>query len=249
MRPPTANRSQNRASVDAVVFDLDGTVVDSNDLHVEAWKEAFQHFGKHFPMSKLREHIGKGSDQYLPEFLTPEELDTLGRNIDKFRSKLFREKFLPQVKPFPTVRELFQRIKRDGRRIALATSSHKDDVQTYTDLAGITDLVDCQTTADDAEHSKPAPDVFQAALDDLGLPATLVIAIGDTKYDVEAAKRIHLPTIGLLCGRAADEKTLREAGAIAVYRNPADLLDHYNQSPLAVRPEDALVSSSGSVAG
>jgi HAD superfamily hydrolase (TIGR01509 family) len=226
-------RSQKRAMVKGVIFDLDGTVVDSNDLHVEAWNQAFQHFGKHFSNAKLRRHIGKGSDQYLPEFLTPAELQKIGKQIDEYRSKLFREKFLPRVKPFPRVRELFERIKQDGKRIALATSSHKDDVQTYTDLARISDLVDGETTADDTDKSKPAPDVFEAAIKRLGVPVENLMAIGDTRFDVEAAKKIGLRTIGFLCGRAADEETLCKAGAIAIYEDPADLLENYDNSPLS----------------
>ena len=98
MQDPQDRRSQNRAIVKAVIFDLDGTVVDSNDLHVEAWNQAFLHFGKHFPIAELRRHIGKGSDQYLPEFLSPDELRKIGKEIDEYRSKLFREKFLPRVR-------------------------------------------------------------------------------------------------------------------------------------------------------
>jgi len=233
MRTEPDQSSQNRAKIEAIVFDLDGTIVDSNDLHVEAWNEAFQHFGKHFPMADLRKQIGKGSDQYLPVFLSADELSTLGKQIDEYRSKLFKEKFLPRVRAFPKVRELFERIKSDGKRIALATSSQKDDVRTYTDLADIGDLIDCQTTADDADKSKPAPDVLKAALDALALSPACAIAVGDTRFDVEAAKRIGLATVGMLCGRAADEKTLRRAGAIAVYNDPADLLANYQDSPLA----------------
>ena len=215
------------------MFDLDGTIVDSNDLHVEAWNQAFQHFGKHFPMSKLRENIGKGSDQYLPEFLSASELKSDGKKIDEYRSKLFRDEFLPRVTAFPKVRELFQRIRNDGKKIALATSSQADDVKTYTKLAGINDLVDCQITADDAGESKPAPDVFEASLGKLRITPDRAVAVGDTRFDVEAAKKIGLNTIGLVCGRAADEKTLRDAGAIAVYEDPADLLANYESSPLA----------------
>jgi HAD superfamily hydrolase (TIGR01549 family) len=230
---PTPQRSENRATIEAVIFDLDGTLVDSNEFHVEAWNQAFQHFGKHFPMPALREQIGKGSDQYLPVFLSPDEIRKIGKQIDEYRSALFRKEYLPRVKPFPKVRGLFERIKRDGRRIALATSSHKDDVKTYTEVAQISDLVDCQTTADDTDKSKPAPDVFEAALEALKKPPGAAIAVGDTRFDVEAAKRIGLGTIGLLCGRAADEQTLRKVGAIAVYKDPADLLEHYDASPLA----------------
>lgn len=233
MQKSSAKRSQNRARCDGVIFDLDGTIVDSNDLHVEAWNRAFQHFGKHFPIAELRKQIGKGSDQYLREFLSPAELASIGKPIDEYRSELFRKEFLPQVKPFSKARELFERIRSDGKRIALATSSHKEDVTTYTKLARIDDLVDWQITADDAGKSKPAPDVFEAALDKLKLPAERAIAVGDTRFDIEAANKIRLPTIGLLCGRAADAETLRTAGAVAVYKDPADLLDQYDASPLA----------------
>ena len=225
-------RSENRTKIEAVIFDLDGTIVDSNDFHVEAWDLAFRHFGKHFPREKLRKHIGKGTDQYLPEFLTPDELKKIGKQLDEYRSELFRNEFLPRVRPFPKVRELFERVKRDGRRIGLATSSHKDEVKTYTDIARIGDLIDCLTTSDDAEKSKPAPDVFEAALDRLKLSAASAIAVGDTRFDVEAANKIGLQTIGFLCGRAADEETFRKFGAIAVYSDPADLLESYDSSPL-----------------
>jgi HAD superfamily hydrolase (TIGR01549 family) len=242
MQEQPSNRSQNRASIEAVVFDLDGTLVDSNEFHVEAWDLAFRHFGMEFPMSKLRANIGKGSDQYLPEFLNPHQLQTYGKEIDQYRSALFRKEFLPRIKPFPRVRELFERIKHDGHRIALATSSKKDDVKTYTELARITDLVDCQITSDDADESKPAPDVFRAALDKLDLTGDQAVAVGDTRFDIEAARQIDLPTIAVLCGRASDEQTLRNVGAIAVYQDPADLLDHYEDSPLC-KPRDELVSS------
>jgi len=229
---PTVQRSENRATIQAVIFDLDGTLVDSNDFHVEAWDRAFKHFGKSFPLEKLREQIGKGSDKYLPEFLDSEELKRIGKQIDEYRSKLFRKEFLPRIKAFPKVRELLQRIRRDGKRIALATSGHKDDVRTYTDIANIKDLVDCETAADDADESKPAPDVFEASLEGLKLPPSAAIAVGDTRFDVEAAKRVRLATIALLCGGAADEQTLRKVGAIGVYKDPADLLANYEISPL-----------------
>jgi len=218
---------------EAVIFDLDGTLVDSNDLHVEAWNEAFQHFGKHFPISELREQIGKGSDKYLPEFLSPEELKKIGKQIDDYRSELFRKKFQPQVKPFSGVRELFERVRADGKRIAIASSSHQEDVEKCMKRARIDDLVDIQITADDADESKPAPDVFAASLGRLHVSAERAIAVGDTRFDVEAANKIGLATIGMLCGGAAAEETFRRAGAIAVYKDPADLLANYDASPLA----------------
>jgi len=233
MRDLLSKRSENRATYEAIIFDLDGTIVDSNELHVAAWDEAFRHFGKHFSIDELRRQIGKGSDQYLPEFLSPDELRKLGKPIDEYRSALFRKKYLPQVKPFPKVRSLFERIRANGKRIALATSSHQDEVKTYTKLANIDGLFHCQTTADDADESKPAPDVFRAALSKLKISANRAITVGDTQFDVEAGKKIGLQTIGVLCGRAADEETFRKAGAIAVFKDLADLLTNYDTSPLA----------------
>lgn len=219
--------------IQAVIFDLDGTIIDSNEAHVAAWDEAFRRFGKNFPFDRLRKQIGKGADQYLPEFLSPDELRTMGPEIAKCHTAIFKEKYLPGLRPFPKVRELFERIKREGKRIALASSGKKEEVRTYEKLARIEDLVESATTADDAEESKPAPDIFEAALKHLGdPPAAAVVAVGDTPYDVEAAKKAGIGTIAVLCG-GFSESELRGAGAIAVYRDLADLLEHYNDSPLA----------------
>lgn len=219
--------------ISAVIFDLDGTLVDSNDLHVQAWQETFRHFGKEIPVTKLREQIGKGSDQYLPVFLNDEEMREIGKPMDEFRGKIFRKKYLHRVRPFRCVRELFERLCSDGKKIALASSAKADEVEYYQKLMGIERMIHCQTTADDVMHSKPKADVFIAALRLLGhlLPEEAV-AIGDTVYDIEAAKKISLATVGLLCG-GFSEDDLRDAGARAIFRDPADLLERYYRSPLA----------------
>jgi HAD superfamily hydrolase (TIGR01549 family) len=217
----------------AAILDLDGTIVDSNDLHVLAWQETFRHFGKEIPVERLREQIGKGGDQYLPVFLSETEMREIGKQVDEFRGKIFQEKYLPHVRPFPRVRELFERLRDEGKKIALASSGKTEEVNYYARLAGIEELVDSQTTVDDVAHSKPKADVFIAALRTLGyLPPEQAVAIGDTPYDVEAAKKINLATIALLCGGFPEEE-LRDAGACAIFRDPADLLVRYYQSPLA----------------
>jgi HAD superfamily hydrolase (TIGR01549 family) len=219
--------------IEAVIFDLDGTLVDSNELHVASWERAFRHFGKRFSLEQLREHIGKGSDQYLPEFLNEEEMKRFGKELDEYRSELFTKEYLPRVKPFPKVRELFERIKHDDKRIALATSSKASESKIYKKLLQIEDLIDAETTADDAEKSKPCPHIFEAALHKLDNPSpNEAIVVGDTRYDVEAALKAGLKTIGLLCGGSSEER-LHSAGAIALYRDPADLLDQYDSSPIA----------------
>jgi HAD superfamily hydrolase (TIGR01549 family) len=218
--------------IQAVIFDLDGTLIDSNEAHVLAWDRTFRHFGKSFTIEQLRKHIGKGVDQYLPEFLSPEEVGTIGKQIDEYRSNLFKKEYLPHLRPFPGVRDLFERIKRDGKRIALATSGKRQELRFYKKLAKIEDLTDCEVTADDADKSKPAPDLFEATLKNLGdPPAETVRNVGDTPYDVEGARKVGIATIAVLCG-GFSEAELRGAGAIAIYKDPADLLKHYETSPI-----------------
>ena len=172
----------------AAIFDLDGTLVDSNDLHVQAWQETFRHFGKEIPEEELRKQIGKGGDQYLPVFLSERELREIGKQVDEFRGKTFKQKYLAQVRPFPRVRELFERVRGDGKKIALASSGKADEVEHYQKLSGIEGLVYCRPTADDVVHSKPKADVFIVALRQLGhLAPDQAIAVGDTPYDIEAA--------------------------------------------------------------
>lgn len=217
----------------AVIFDVDGTIVDSNELHVETWDITFRKYGKVFPRSKLKENIGKGGDQYLPEFLTDAEMREFGAQLEEERGELYKREYMPKVQPFPKVKELFERIRADGKRIALASSGKTEELDHYRAIAHIGDLIDAQTTKDDVAHSKPHADVFLAALNHLGrLAPNEAIVIGDSPFDVIAAKRIELPAIGLLCG-GFGEDDLRDAGAVAVFRDPADLLEKYQRSPLA----------------
>jgi HAD superfamily hydrolase (TIGR01549 family) len=217
----------------AAIFDLDGTLVDSNEFHVLAWQEAFRHFGKEIPIERLREQIGKGGDQYLPVFLNEIEMRKFGEEADKLHGEIFTKKYLAQVRPFPKVRELFERLRSDGKKIALASSGKDAEVHYYEKLLNVAGLVDTMTTSDQVAHSKPKADVFIAALRKLGsLRSDEAIAIGDTPYDVMAAKKIELPVIGVLCGGFSEE-ILRDEGTIAIFRDPADLLQRYYQSPLA----------------
>ena len=211
----------------AFIFDLDGTLVDSNELHVDSWDRAFRKFGKQFPRNELREQIGKGSDQYLPEFLTPDEIEHFGKELDEYRSEIFQKEYLPRVRPFPKVRELFERLSDDKRRVMLATSGKAADTKYYLDLLKIDKLIEGSTSADDADRSKPAPDLFSAALEELGdVSPGEVINVGDTRFDVEAAAKAGVRTIALTCG-GTPEHVLRNAGALAIYYDPADLLIRY----------------------
>ena len=213
----------------AFIFDIDGTLVDSNELHVDSWDRAFRKFGKQFPREALRAQIGKGSDQYLPEFLTKKEIADFGKELDEYRSELFRKEYLPKVRPFPKVRELFQRIRDDHKRIVLASSGKKADTEYYVKLLKIENLIEGYTSGDDADSSKPAPDIFAASLKKLGdISPADAVTVGDTRFDIEAAAKTGLKTIAFLCG-GTSEAVLREVGAIAIYSDPADFLAHYDE--------------------
>jgi HAD superfamily hydrolase (TIGR01549 family) len=213
----------------AFIFDIDGTLVDSNELHVDSWDRAFRKFGKQFPREALRAQIGKGSDQYLPEFLTPDEINRFGKELDEYRSELFRKEYLPRVRPFPKVRELFQRIRDDHKRIVLASSGKKADTEYYVKLLKIENLIEGYISGDDADSSKPAPDIFAASLKKLGdISPADAVTVGDTRFDIEAARKAGLRTIAFLCG-GTSESVLRKAGAVAIYRDPADFLVHYDK--------------------
>jgi len=218
--------------IKAVIFDIDGTLVDSVDLHARAWQETFRHFGKEIPFKDVRRQIGKGGDQLMPVFFTKEEIDRFGEEMEEFRGDLYKREYLSQVRAFPQTRELFERISADGKRIALASSAKEDELDTYQKLARIEDLVEKETSADDAEKSKPHPDIFEAALAQLAdIEPEEAVVVGDTPYDAEAAGKILLRTVGVLCGGWAEDE-LRAAGCIAIYRDPADLLARFEGSPL-----------------
>jgi HAD superfamily hydrolase (TIGR01549 family) len=218
----------------AIIFDIDGTLLDSVDLHAQAWREAFQHFGYDIPFDEIRGQIGKGGDQLLPVFLSPDELKAKGHSLEQFRGRLFKEKYLPKVKPFLCVRELFQVVKAHGQKTALASSAKGDELKTFERIANIEDLVEVETSSADAERSKPHPDIFEAALARLGddVRPQDAIVVGDSPHDAEGAKRAGLRTVGVLCG-GFPESALREAGCVAIFGGPEDLLRRYEESPLA----------------
>ena len=207
----------------AVIFDVDGTLVNTVDFHAEAWQRAFAHFGFDFDFERIRSQIGKGGDQLMPVFLKPHVIERKGKEIDAFRQELIVREYFSRVVGFPKVRELFDFLAGRGIRVALGSSAKTDDLKVYKKAAGIEDLAMIETTSEDAEKSKPHPDIFNAALDRLKLMPARVMVVGDTPYDVEAAKKAGMATTALLCG-GFSEHSLRDAGAVDVYRDPEHLL-------------------------
>lgn len=217
----------------AAIFDVDGTLVDTNELHVAAWREVFLRYGKDVNPARLRAQMGKGGDQLIPVFWSKGEAAKLGPEMQALRVELFMRNYLPLSRPFPGVKALFERLKRDGLRIALASSAKEPELQHHVESLGVGDLVDALTSADDAEHSKPAPDIFQAALARLpGIGPAEALVVGDSPFDVQAATRAGMKCVGVLTG-GFREGELVEAGAIAVYQDVAELGARYDESPLA----------------
>lgn len=218
----------------AVLFDIDGTLVDSVDLHARAWVEAFAHFGVQTRFDDVRSQIGKGGDQLVPVFVDAQQQRRFGEALLEYRAEHFRKHYLSQVRAFPCVRALFERVRAHGRQIALASSARTSELETYIRVADVGDLLEASTSADDENvaQSKPEPDVFLAALAKLErVDPRTVLVVGDSPYDAIAAKRAGLRTVGVLSGGFA-ERALVRAGCIAVYRDACDLLAHFDQSPL-----------------
>ncbi len=214
-----------------VIFDVDGTLVDSVDLHAQAWADAFRRFGYDVSAAQARTQIGKGGDQLMPVFLPKADLERVGDDLDKWRGEHYREHYLPRVKGFPGVRPLFDALLARGLRPGLATSSKPEDLERLEEVAGIADLDLPATTSGDVERSKPHPDIFQATLAKLGAAPGDTVAVGDSPYDAEAAGKAGVKAVGVLCG-GFPEADLKRAGCIALYRDPADLLAKLDESPL-----------------
>jgi HAD superfamily hydrolase (TIGR01509 family) len=216
----------------AAIFDIDGTLIDSVDAHALAWQEAFKYFGKDVPFDQVRAQIGKGGDQLMPVFFTTQELEAFGKELEEYRRQHFRFNYLPTLKPFPRVRELLQRVRSEGQRLVIASSSNREDLNALMHLCDITDLVDDSVSGDDAEESKPEPDIYLAALKKLdGMDPNDVLSVGDSPYDALAASKAGIRSIGVLCGGFL-ELELRAAGCLEVYKDPADLLERYTSSLL-----------------
>ena len=215
----------------AAIFDVDGTLVDTVALHAQAWADTLRRYGVDVPVSEVRTRIGKGGDQLTPDFLSPDLISERGEEIERSRAELFKQVYLPKARGIPGAAELFQALRDRGLKTALASSCKADELSHYAELAGIEGLVDAATTSDDAERSKPYPDIFQAVLRKLAIAPRDGIVIGDSPYDAEAARAAGLKSVGVLTG-GFDEAALRDAGCIVVYRDLEHLLTRLDASPL-----------------
>lgn len=213
----------------AVILDMDGTLIDSNAAHVRAWVEALREHGRDVSDRDIWPFVGMGGDNLLPAAVGIDKESPEGQAISERRGEIYKAQ-VRQLRPFPGVRPLLQRMKESGFRLVVASSSPPEELKQGLEIAGVADLVEDSTSAGDVESSKPDPDVVQAALDRLEIPADQVVMLGDTPYDIQAAGKVGIGVIAFRCGGFRDED-LR--GALALYDAPADLLERYDESLLA----------------
>ncbi len=218
------------AHIRGVILDVDGTLVDSNDQHAHSWVEAMAEYGYTVPFDKVRPLIGMGGDKVLPETLGIDKDSPQGEKIGKRRGEIFKQRYLSTVRPFPHAQDLLNHMRERGLKLAIASSSKPDELKDLLSIVGAADLIQDKSSEKDTSNSKPSPDVMHITLQKIGLPADTVLMIGDTAYDIEAAQKVGIGTIAFRCGGWSDSDL---ADAISIYDGPADLLAHYDTSPLA----------------
>ncbi len=209
--------------VRAVIFDVDGTLVDSNDAHARAWAEALAEHGHHVDVARIRPLIGMGGDKLLPKLTGVDPESAEGRKISDRRRAILLGRYVPHLKRTRGAKQLLERLHAEGLRLYVATSAKREELDPLLRITGGDSLFEQTTSSDDAENSKPDPDIVSAALKQTGGPPEDAIMIGDTPYDVEAARRAGVRVIALRCG-GWDADNLR--GADGIYNDPQDLADH-----------------------
>jgi HAD superfamily hydrolase (TIGR01509 family) len=214
--------------IKGVLLDVDGTLVLSNDAHAWSWVEAFKQFGYDVKNENVRKLIGMGGDKLMPQVIPSLDNETgVGKQISDYRSKLFLNKYAPKLNPTPGSRAFVKKLKNDGFKLIVASSANKKELGMLLKAAQCDDLLPHATTSDDANNSKPEPDIIHAALEKLQLPAHETIMVGDTPYDLEAANRAGVELIGVRCGGWSDNEI---ENAKEIYNDPSDILVHYNSS-------------------
>lgn len=221
---PVNCTDQRMGHIKLVLLDIDGTLLLSNDAHAHAFVEAAKSLGLAANFSSIRRLIGMGGDKLIPEAFDFEADSKAGKKLAEAKDRVF-ESYVSHLQPAPGARALLSRLREDGIRLVVATSAGKDTVKKLLDQAGVRDLIDDAASADDAESSKPDPDIIQAALRKAGENASSAIMLGDTPYDVEAALRAGVRIISVRCGGLWTDADLR--GSLAIYDDPADILAHY----------------------
>jgi phosphoglycolate phosphatase-like HAD superfamily hydrolase len=209
--------------IDTILLDVDGTLVDSNGAHTYAWIKALAESAFEVPYADVRPLIGMGADHVLPAVdprLTPRSEP--GKTVARRQGEIFADEYLPKVRPMKGARELLLALKRQNVRCVIATSASNQQVDALLEVAGVADLIDARATADDADESKPAPDIVHAALLASRTRVINAVMLGDTRYDIQAAYAAGLPAISLRCG-GSPEADLSDSSA--TFDTPLDFAE------------------------
>jgi HAD superfamily hydrolase (TIGR01509 family) len=212
------------------ILDIDGTLVDTNYQHTISWARAFARHEIVQPLWRIHSHLGMGGDQLVEAVCGEQTEDELGEQLRSAESEEYQH-LIGEVRPVQGARELIVALKDRGHTVVLASSAKSDEVDHYLDLLAARELADAWTTSADVEHTKPAPDLVHAALDGVHAEPSAAVMIGDTPWDVEAARKGGVETIAVITGGFCEQE-LREAGAVAVYESVADLLDDLDATRL-----------------
>lgn len=214
--------------VRAFFFDIDGTLVDSNEFHVLAWHEAFLRHAQEVSLAAIRRQIGKGADMLIPALL-PDSESSLREAINSDHGEIFSSRYLPEVKPFRRATEIIHTLHERHIQVVLASSAKQEEMEHYVRLLKIGAVLSGTVTSQDVDRSKPAGDIFAVALTKVApIQAAQTLAVGDTIYDVLSAKHNGVNTLALRTGPFSDAE-LKEAGAIAIYDNVASILGDLDQ--------------------
>ena len=211
--------------IHAILFDLDGTLTDTNELHARAFAVAFDAFEYQIAVDRIITLIGMGGDRLMPRLIGEEATERFGDTISECKDNVFKSLVEEEgTSVLPGVVELLDDVRSRGIRTAIATGSKKealDQMMTHA-AVDLREHVDAVTTATDVDHTKPHPDTVHAALDKLDADAGDALLLGDTPYDAESAGRAEVRSIGVLTG-VHDEASLREAGMDAIFQDANDL--------------------------
>jgi len=224
---PAPNDAPHGGVVEAVLLDIDGTLLDSNDAHAQAWSDTFTEAGLEIGSETVLPLIGMGSDKLLPKLTGIDADGEQGKRLVERRKEIFAKTYLPAIRPFPQARELLERMRSDGLKLVVATSASEDELRGLLAALGAEWVIDDATNSSEVERSKPDPDIVRAAIDKTGVGPDRCVMLGDTPYDVEAATRSRVRVVAVRCGGSGDDE-LR--GAAEIYEDPADLLKQYETS-------------------
>lgn len=216
-----------------VLFDVDGTLVDTTYLHAVSWWQALRQFDRDVAMARIHRAIGMGSDKILDELLGADRDRSDDDEMRTAHDTVYAQ-YWTRLRPHAGAADLLRGCARRGWKVALASSAAPHEFEALRRALDADDVVETATTSGDADESKPAPDILDAALERIGLPPERVVYVGDAVWDVSAAAKLDIPCIGLTCGGLSAAE-LTEAGAVATYDDPADLLRHLDGLPASVK--------------